>query len=122
MPLIEPPTAVATAATAALTSAAFSPQSTSPDARVALTVTVSVTSGSPACTFKVQGTLDGTNWSDLLLLPTTTDTAASSNNIATLVTVVYHVAQAHIRKFEAYRFITTTVTTCTYSANFCVVI
>jgi hypothetical protein len=92
-----------------------------PDARVALAVTVSITSGSPSLVFKLQGQVDGT-YVDVLLLPNDTDTAAATFTKSALGTYVYFVAQGHIRKFESYQMVVSTATTITYAANLNVLI
>jgi hypothetical protein len=120
LPLVE--THVLTAATTATgTFGPVTPTEENPDHRVALSVTVSVTSGSPSLIFKLQGQVDGT-YVDILLLPNDTDTAAATFTKAALGTFVYFVAQSHTRKFESFQLVVGTATTVTYNANLNVLI
>lgn len=108
---------VAVALTAA-TSVAWTPPDGGADSRIALQVTVSTTSGSPTITYKLQGSLDGTNYCDIALLPNDSSTTAASFTKAVAPnTYVYFVDQQHSRKFESYQFVSSSVTTTTYSAS-----
>ena len=91
------------------------------DASVALQVTTSVTSGSPSAVFKLQGSVDGgVTFVDLAMLPSDSDTVATSFTKATVNTWVYFVAQSPgYRKFTHYQLVVSTLTTITIAANLC---
>jgi len=76
---------------------------------------VEAVGGTPTITFKVQGSLDGTNWTDIPYITGSSDTAATTGITvtATGVTPIW-LANADARFYKQFRLVTSANTNVTY--------
>lgn len=123
MALINVQTITATAITAsatthtALTPVEVGSGSGSPTVGFLFTTTLADTAATATITAKVQGTVDGTTYVDVLLLPNDSATAAASFAKTTAASWVWFVADASNRKFQNYRLVTSANTNISYLAS-----
>lgn len=76
---------------------------------------VEVAGSTPTVTYKLQGSFDGTNWSDVMLLPAGSDTATAAPAAAVGTgATLFSIAQAHSRAFSQFRLVTSANTNITY--------
>lgn len=87
------------------------------DRKVALVFTISTTGSTPTVTFKLQGSMDATNFADITLLPTETSATAASVTKTGLGTYIYFIDQQHTRRYESLQLVTSSNTNVTYNAQ-----
>ncbi len=76
---------------------------------------VEVAGSTPTVTWKVQGSLDGTNWYDVLYVTDASDTAASAAKVRTTVGAdLIFISNPVARQYKYYRVVTTANTNVTY--------
>lgn len=84
--------------------------------KTALAFKIEATGAGPTVTFKLQGSMDGSTWFDLILLPADNETAAITATKTATGTYAYFVAQAPTRFAKYARVVTSSNTNVTYSA------
>jgi hypothetical protein len=97
----------------------------SPDGdKAAVVFTVEAVGGAPTVTYKVQATFDAdtvadgsANWTDLILLPAGSETAAVSATVTAVGQYVSFLAQAHTRFVRRIRVVTSANTNVTYRSD-----
>lgn len=87
----------------------------------ALEFVVEAAGATPTITYKLQGTFvdspAATDWFDLILLPSDSETAAVSRTVTAVGRYVSYVSQAHSRFVKNVRLAPSANTNVTYSAN-----
>lgn len=78
---------------------------------------VEAVGGTPTVTYKIQGSLDGTNYADVMCLPSDSDTAVTTKVVTAVGAYITAVSQAHSRSFRYFRLVTSSNTNVTYSAT-----
>lgn len=90
-------------------------------ARLCVEFVVEVAGATPTVTFKLQGAFpdnpSATDWTDLILLPAGSETAAVSPTVTAVGRYLNYLAQAHTRFVSTVRLVTSANTNVTYSAN-----
>lgn len=91
---------------------------------VAFTVTTafSDTAATGTVAFKIQGTVDGSNYVDVFLLPSDSDTAAGTFTKTSAASFVYFAAQSHVRKFSSFKMVLSSNTNMLVSATSAVLV
>jgi hypothetical protein len=85
---------------------------------VAFVFEVSAVGGSPSVTWKVQGSLDGDNWSDVGYITDASDTISTATRAATSVGAqVAFLSNPVARKFNFFRLVTSSNSNVTYGAD-----
>lgn len=79
---------------------------------------VEVAGATPTVTWKAQGSMDGTNWYDLLYVTDASDTAAATPIVSTAVGAkIVWLSNAASRNYYQYRVVTSSNTNVTYRAE-----
>ena len=81
---------------------------------VAVQFVVEAVGATPTVTLKVQGSLDGSNWSDMAFLPADSDTIATTKTVTAVGATIVYLAQAHTRFLKQIRLVTSANTNVTY--------
>lgn len=91
------------------------PQGSS-NAQVACQFVVEAAGATPTVTFKVQGSLDGTNWYDLMYVTDASDTASAAGRTVTAVgaSVNFLDVANGARQYTQFRLVTSANTNITY--------
>lgn len=85
---------------------------------VGIQFVVEVAGATPTVTWKAQGSLDGTNWYDVLYISDSSDTAAATTKTATAVGAqVIYLSNTQSRGYSFYRIVTSANTNITYRAE-----
>lgn len=89
------------------------------NAQTAFQFVVEVIGATPTITFKYQGSLDGTNWYDLIYYTDANDTLAVATRVATTVSAVvqWQDSGGGSRAYTQFRCVTTLNTNVTYRAE-----
>lgn len=126
MPLLDLQTAAAAGSTGNNTHTAVTPKYGVRDTNyapgIALAFTISATGAGPTVAFKLQGSIDGTNYADVVLLPSDSDTTTASVTKTALGTYTYFVAQGQSRRYQSFQLVTSSNTNVTYGAKLAVVV
>lgn len=85
--------------------------------KLAVAFKVEVAGATPTVTYKLQATLNGSDWFDVILLPADNETAAVSKTVTAVGVYVAYLAQANVRFARALRLVTSANTNVTYSAD-----
>lgn len=87
-------------------------------AATAIQFVVEVAGATPTVTWKAQGSLDGTNWYDVLYVSDSSDTAATTGLVSTAVGAkVIWLSNATSRQYAQFRVVTSSNTNITYRAE-----
>ncbi len=84
---------------------------------IAWLLTVEVVGATPTVTAKLQGSMDGTNWFDLLSIPADNDTGALTVVASAVGASARYLAQAQVRFAKYVRLSTSANTNVTYKAD-----
>lgn len=84
---------------------------------LALEFVIEAVGATPTVTFKLQGSFDGVNWFDLILVPANSDTAAVSPAQTAVGDFVNYVDLVGGRFVNQVRLVTSANTNVTYHAN-----
>lgn len=85
--------------------------------KAAVAFVVEAVGATPTVTYKIQGSFDGTNWFDLILLPSDSETAAVTKVVTATGTYVSYLTQAQVRFARFLRLVTSANTNVTYKAD-----
>lgn len=90
----------------------------SENAQVGWELIVEAVGATPTVTWKVQGSLDGSNWYDCLYITDASDTASAATRTATAVgRQVAFLSNAGTRMYRYFRLVTSANTNVTYSGS-----
>lgn len=95
----------------------YSPGGSDLLSQVAFQFVIEAVGATPTVTFKFQGSLDNSNWVDIICIPSDSDTAAVSQTKTATGSTVVHIAQAHSRAYRYIRCVTSANTNVTYRAE-----
>lgn len=120
MPLVDIQTLAAAGTTGNNTHAAVTPASSMGNIenyRTAFQFTISATGSTPTVDLKIQGSVDGVNYFDLILSPSDSDTKAVTFTKTAVGKWLYFIDASQDRAMQKYRLVTANNTNVTYNAE-----
>ncbi len=89
-----------------------------PNETVAFEMEVTAIGATPTVTWKIQGSMDGTNWFDVAYVTDANDTVSvATRTMTTVSTQIAFLSNPVARRYNYYRLVTTANTNVTYKAR-----